>query len=319
MEEKKSQAPQTAGEEIKEEILEQDGNPAEESEQLASESEERVEMAESSENESENPEKETAEELTKEDPVGEEAADESFEEDLNKRSDTTDTNEISESTEEISDTADTNEISESSEALVEEAAPALAEKDDAVEKTADIPATSKATIGKTVAKWASTGLVIQSWQLVVAAAVVVAMVVGGVVLGVMLGNSGNSQKPGFDDSPVDYEWVLPEGGYTNDGQIVLPGYVELTFPAGEQEIEIVLPNPKGNPCYFRYTLLLEDTGEVLYQTTLIPPGKAVLEIKLSRPLAAGEYSLLIAIDSISLADGRTPMNGGEQKVLLKVR
>ena len=319
MEEKKSHDPQLDGEEIKEEILEQDGIPAEESEQLASESEEKVEIAESSENESKNPEKETAEELTKEDPVGEEAADESFEEDLNKRSDTTDTNEISESTEGVSDTADTNEISESSKALVEEAAPALAEKDDAVEKTADIPATSKATIGKTVAKWASTGLVIQSWQLVVAAAVVVTMVASGVALGVALGNRNASQNSNFNDSPVDYEWVLPEGGYTNEDQIVLPGYDQLTFPAGKQEIEIVLPNPKGNPCYFRYTLLLEDTGEILYQTTLIPPGKAVLEIKLSRPLPKGDYSLVIGIDSISLADGRTPMNGGEQKILLKVR
>ena len=66
-------------------------------------------------------------------------------------------------------------------------------------------------------------------------------------------------------------------------------------------------------------LLSADTGEVLYQSKLIAPGKAVLEIKLSRPLPAGDYALLIGIDSFSLADGTTPMNGGEQKVLLKVR
>ena len=58
---------------------------------------------------------------------------------------------------------------------------------------------------------------------------------------------------------------------------------------------------------------------MLYQSRLIAPGKAVLEIKLSRPLEVGDYSLLIGVDSVSLTDGRTPMNGGEQKVLLKVR
>ena len=112
---------------------------------------------------------------------------------------------------------------------------------------------------------------------------------------------------------------MPDGAQTNPDQIILPGYVELTFPAGEQVIEIVLPNPASNPCYFRYTLILEGTGEVLYQSKLIAPGKAVLEIKLSRPLEVGDYSLLIGVDSVSLTDGRTPMNGGEQRVLLKVR
>ncbi len=140
--------------------------------------------------------------------------------------------------------------------------------------------------------------------------------IGSVVLGIVLGNKNNGS---FDDSPVDYEWVLPEGVQTNPDQIVLPGYVELTFPAGEQIIEIVLPNPASNPRYFRYTLILEETGEVLYQSRLIAPGKAVLEIKLSRPRDKGDYSLLVGIDSVSIADGRTPMNGGEQKVLLKVR
>ena len=160
------------------------------------------------------------------------------------------------------------------------------------------------------------GLVIKPWQLAVAAVAVVAMIVGGVVLGIVLGNKNSGS---YDDSPVDYEWVLPDGAQTNPDQIILPGYVELTFQAGKQVIEIVLPNPASNPCYFRYTLVLEETGEVLYQSRLIAPGKAVLEIKLSRPLEVGDYSLLIGVDSVSLTDGRTPMNGGEQRVLLKVR
>ena len=163
---------------------------------------------------------------------------------------------------------------------------------------------------------AAAGLVLKPWQLALAAVAIVALVVGGVVLGIVLGNKGGGS---FDDSPVDYEWELPEGVQTNPDQIVLPGYVELTFPAEEQVIEIVLPNPATNPCYFRYTLMLEDSGEVLYRSQLIAPGKAVLEIKLSRPLPVGDYALLISIDSFSLADGTTPMNGGEQKVLLKVR
>ena len=170
--------------------------------------------------------------------------------------------------------------------------------------------------GSVPTKQMSAGIVIKLWQLAVAIAVVVAMVFGGMAFGIALGNKNQSN---FNDSPVDYEWVLPQGGSTNKDQIVLPGYDKLVIPAGEKQIEIVLPNPKGNPCYFRYTLVLQETGEILYQSKLIPPGKAVLQIELSRPLPVGDYTLLIGIDSISLADGRTPMNGGEGKALLQVR
>ena len=162
-------------------------------------------------------------------------------------------------------------------------------------------------------KQAAAGLLIKPWQLAVTAAVVVAMIVGGVVLGVTLGN-----RSGFNDSPVDYEWVLPEGVQTNENQIVLPGYDKMTFPARKTRVDVVLPNPKENPCYFQYKLILEETGEVLCQTTWIPPGQAVLQIELSRALPKGEYAIIIAIDTISIADGRTPMNGGEQRVLLTV-
>ena len=137
------------------------------------------------------------------------------------------------------------------------------------------------------------------------------------MLGVFLGNKKYTDD--FNGSPVDYDWVLPQGSNPGANQIVVPGYGDLLFTAGQKQIEIILPNPKNNPCYFRYTLLLDDTGEILYQSPLIAPGKAVLEIELSRALTKGDYHLTIAIDSIAIADGRTPMNGAEHHVLLQVR
>ncbi|MBO7274166.1 MAG: hypothetical protein J6V22_04860, partial [Clostridia bacterium] len=161
------------------------------------------------------------------------------------------------------------------------------------------------------------GLVVQGWQLAVAAVIVVAMIAGGVVLGMVLGNRNDGD--GFSGSPVDYDWELQSGSATNDNQIVLPGYDDLLFPANETKIEMILPNHKSNPCYFRYTLMLKDTGEILYQTPLIAPGQAMLEIELLRELSKGDYQLIIAIDCISLTDGRTPLNGGEHHVVLRVR
>ena len=177
--------------------------------------------------------------------------------------------------------------------------------------------TAQETSKEESAQVAPRGLVVQTWQLILALVVVVAMVVGGVLLGVLLGNRNGDDT--FNGSPVDYDWELQNGGTTNPNQITLPGYGDLFFPAGAKQIEMVLPNHKSNPCYLRYTLMLEETGEILYQSPLIAPGKAVLEIELSRILPIGDYHLVIAIDSVSLADGRTPMNGAEHRVLLQVR
>ena len=258
------------------------------------------------------PQEEVAEEKAKEEPAEEETPEEETPEEETAEEESVAEEPIAENV----DAASPDEAVQEAEATPEE------EPEKESEKESAAPEVSVADNGESSAalvKAAAVGLVVKPWQLAVAAVVVAAMVVGGVVLGVVLGNRNNPNDSNFDDSPVDYEWVLPEGGHTNEDQIILPGYVDLTFPAGEDEIEVVLPNPAGNPCYFRYTLMIEETGEILYQSKLIPPGKAVVEIKLSRPLTKGDYSLLIAIDSISLTDGRTPMNGGEQKVFLKVR
>ncbi len=158
------------------------------------------------------------------------------------------------------------------------------------------------------------GLVIQPWHLALAAALVVALVVGGIWLGTQLGGKDSD----IDNSAEDFEWTPPEGGSNSNGGITLPGYPSLLLPAGERKVGIILPNPSNNPCYFRYRLTLQETGEVLYQSGLIPPGMAVKEIKLSRALPKGEYTLNISIETFSLAD-RTPMNGGMQDVPLSVK
>ncbi len=260
--------------------------------------EEVTEQAEADAIEAEGADGEVAAPEVPEEQVAAESTEESVEESIETEPETEEPE-----TEEITADEDVAEmLDESKSAEVDEATP----EEPTAGEVKDIPA-----------KVAPKGLVLQAWQLAVAAVIVVAMVAGGVLLGIVLGNRNYADD--FNGSPVDYDWVLPQGSNPGANQIVLPGYGDLLFTAGQKQIEIILPNPKGNPCYFRYTLLLEETGEILYQSPLIAPGKAVLEIELSRALPKGDYHLTIAIDSISLADGRTPMNGGEHRVLLQVR
>ena len=162
-------------------------------------------------------------------------------------------------------------------------------------------------------KLATKGFVIKSWQIAIAVVAVVALVVGGVLLGTVLNNKD------ADDPIVDYTGPLVNKNPDALGNIALPGYGGIKFPANSKKVTLELPNPMGNPCYFRYTLALVETDEVLYTSELIAPGKMVKELTLNRALPKGTYTLRIIIDTFSLADGTTPMNGGVQEVALTVK
>ena len=83
-------------------------------------------------------------------------------------------------------------------------------------------------------------------------------------------------------------------------------------------MNVALLNAEGNPCSFTFELALKDTDEVLYTSKLVPPGQAIYEIDLSRPLEAGEYNAVIRISTTSLEDG-SAMNGANVKTVLIVQ
>ena len=197
-----------------------------------------------------------------------------------------------------------------------EAKPAVQEQPKDPEAKADEKSTSAAIPVSKPSKLVSVatkGFVIQSWQIAVAVVIVVALVVGGILLGTVLNNQNT------DDPIVDYTGPLVNKNPDALGNIALPGYGGIKFPANSKKVTLELPNPVGNPCYFRYTLTLVETDEVLYESELIEPGKMVKELTLNRALSQGTYTLRITIDTFSLADGTTPMNGGVQEVTVTVK
>ena len=186
------------------------------------------------------------------------------------------------------------------------------EETDTKETSAAVPADKRSTI----AKLATKGFVVKSWQIAVAVAVVVVLVVGGILLGTMLGNKKDIQT---EDPIVDYTGPIVDKDPENPSNITLPGYPVLMFPANSQKVTLELPNPNGNPCYFRYTLTIVETGDVLYESGRIDPGKMVKALTLNHALSAGTYTLRITIDTFSLDGGNVPMNGGVQEVKLIVK
>lgn len=123
--------------------------------------------------------------------------------------------------------------------------------------------------------------------------------------------------PPLDKAAIAYQ--LPNGMKNEDpSRIMLPSFTTMTMDARTGQVEAVLANPEGNPCYFTYVLVLADTGEELYRTDLIAPGTAVMEFTIDEELDPGTYDLEIRIETGSLDDYSQEMNSGVLSATLEV-
>lgn len=158
-------------------------------------------------------------------------------------------------------------------------------------------------------------VVLKTSHILIGALAVVLLVVGGVFFGMWLTMSQIDHE--IDPNAKEYEDIFVAPDEVAPGNLSAPGYDQVTFRAGRRNVQIVLPNPAVNPCYFRFSLILPDTHETLYRSGLVPPGKAITDITLSRPLEVGTYRLEIVIEAASLED-RSTMNGITMEVVLTV-
>ena len=132
----------------------------------------------------------------------------------------------------------------------------------------------------------------------------------------------SSQTGDLDIDPGAADWngeKLPDK--TDDAPaagIKIPGYPSITLPKNQKTVNVALVNPEGNPCYFTFEIVLKETGESLYKSKLVPPGKAITEITMARALSAGQYEATIKISTISLEDG-SAMNGANVETVLIVK
>ena len=119
------------------------------------------------------------------------------------------------------------------------------------------------------------------------------------------------------DKNKDNDDKFGTGSNYSGGQqgIRIPGYPSITVDAGKDNVTMNLFNPEGNPCYFTFEIVLSDTGETIYKSDMVEPGKAITNVKLQHPLAAGEHNAVIKISTASLTDGKT-MNGANVETVL---
>ncbi len=176
------------------------------------------------------------------------------------------------------------------------------------------------------------GIVIQKKHIIIALVVFLVLLVGSIVVAFNWGNwfgndekgvsnennlSTESAKPGIELDPNagNYNGKKPEDTSNETVGIKIPGYPSISIPADTKNVTMSLLNPEGNPCYFHFTIVLNDTGEVLFDSKYVPPGQAITDVTLSRGLPKGEYPATIQITTVAL-DGETPLNGANVETVL---
>ena len=87
----------------------------------------------------------------------------------------------------------------------------------------------------------------------------------------------------------------------------IPGYGTVRLPSGKTDVKMVLLNPEGNRCYFKFELVVE--GETFFTSKLVEPSMCIEDLTLEKPLVEGTYTAILKISTYSLDDSLTQMNG----------
>lgn len=131
-------------------------------------------------------------------------------------------------------------------------------------------------------------ITISKRKLIILIILVLLLIAGGITLGLHWNDWFGSEKP--ETTQTGELDIDPDAGEWDGGQlenkggeakgIKIPGYPSITLPADTKDVAVALLNPEGNPCYFKFELVLNDTNEVLYTSKLVPPGKTISKISL---------------------------------------
>lgn len=149
--------------------------------------------------------------------------------------------------------------------------------------------------------------------------IVLCVIIAGLVVYMTIGRRDKEKGTDNTFSPVLDSNAGQAGSSDNPAasaqSIRIPGYPSITISADKEEVTMNLMNPDGNPCYFSFEIVLSDTGESIYRSDMVEPGKVISSVKLKHGLAPGEYKAVIKISTASLTDG-SAMNGANVETTL---
>lgn len=128
-----------------------------------------------------------------------------------------------------------------------------------------------------------------------------AVIIAGLIYFMKLkGGSDSAFKPDLDSNAKTQ--TADDTGEKPTG-IRIPGYPSITIEADKKDVQMNLMNPEGNPCYFTFEIVLNDTDETIYTSKMVEPGKAITEVTLEeRVVIARGVNSLTTVTEVETAD-----------------
>lgn len=168
-------------------------------------------------------------------------------------------------------------------------------------------------------------ITISKRTLIIIIAIILALIAGAVTLTVnwndWFGDKPvitDTLKPDIDPDAGDWQGAEPTDNGGASSGIEIPGYPSITIAANTTDVTMALLNPEGNPCYFTFEIVLKDSGETIYTSKQVPPGKVISNVTLKRALSPGEYDAIIKITTNSTKDMHA-MSGANVETVLVVK
>lgn len=144
-----------------------------------------------------------------------------------------------------------------------------------------------------------------------------------VLLGLMAGlimaylwYEGRDEVPGLDEMAVSYR--IDGMVNTDPESTMIPMLSPITVSASDGRAQNALINPEGNGCYFIFSIVIDDTEEVVYESGLVEPGKAIVGFDLDTIPALGTYDVTVRVQTRDINDYEQELNGGDVKTTLTV-
>lgn len=121
-------------------------------------------------------------------------------------------------------------------------------------------------------------------------------------------------EPSISDTTDDNE-----PSQTQQNGITISGFDGWIVPAGKtRNISTWFANPAGNRCYFTFVVTLDETGEIICKSKMVPPGRALNKVTLLKALEPGEYPATIKILTNDVKTGDR-MNDGRINIKITAR
>ena len=124
------------------------------------------------------------------------------------------------------------------------------------------------------------GITIQKKHIIIAVIIIILLLVGGITLGAnwnkwfgdkqpdtTVSDTADSSKPSIelDENAGEYTGEKPKDQRGEEVGIKIPGYPSITIAKDTEDVQMALMNPEGNPCYFKFELVLKDSGETIFE------------------------------------------------------